>query len=172
MKVYYDVFSDDEIISDSFKFEQVFDGVGAEVKARWVVKGVGNIDIGCSNEFGGKSEDDEGVDDKAEKCIDVVDTFRYTETSYTKEDYTSYIKAYMKKVKAHLEEKNKDRVAPFMKGAQEMVKWVLGNFKEFQFFMGEKCDPETHLALAYYKNPDDEAPTFVYFMDGLKAKVF
>ena len=88
--------------------------------------------IGCGGEFGGKSEDDEGVDDKAEKVVDVIDTFRYTETSFSKEDYIAYIKAYMKKVKAQLEEKNKERVPIFTKGAQEMVKWILGNFKEFQ----------------------------------------
>ena len=46
MKVFFDVFSGDEIISDSYKIEKVFDGVGGEVKARWVTKGGENIDIG------------------------------------------------------------------------------------------------------------------------------
>jgi len=173
MKVYYDVFSEEEIVSDSYKLEPVFDGVGAETKARWVVKGgATNIDIGCGSEFGGKAEDDEGVEDTQEKILDLLDAFHYVETSFGKEDYTAYIKGYMKKVKAYLEEKNKDRVAPFMKGAQEMVKWIFANFKEFSFYMGEKCDTESIIVLAYYKNPDDEAPTFVYFMDGLKGKVF
>ena len=38
--------------------------------------------------------------------------------------------------------------------------------------MGEKCDTEGTLVLAYYKEDTDEAPTFVYFMDGLKGKTF
>jgi len=38
--------------------------------------------------------------------------------------------------------------------------------------MGEKCDMDAGIVLAYYKNPDDEAPNFVYFMDGLKGKLF
>jgi len=38
--------------------------------------------------------------------------------------------------------------------------------------MGEKCDPDAMTVLAYYKNPDDDTPTFVYFMDGMKGKVF
>ena len=38
----------------------------------------------------------------------------------------------MKKVKSYLEENNKERVPSFTKGAQEMVKWILSNFKEFQ----------------------------------------
>jgi len=37
----------------------------------------------------------------------------------------------MKKMKQHLEKENPDRVAGFMKGATDMVKWILGNFKEF-----------------------------------------
>lgn len=37
--------------------------------------------------------------------------------------------------------------------------------------MGEKCDTEAGLVLAYYKG-EDEAPTFVYFMDGLKGRIF
>jgi len=37
--------------------------------------------------------------------------------------------------------------------------------------MGEKCDTEAGLVLAYYKD-GAEAPTFVYFLDGMKARVF
>ena len=46
MKVYYDILSGDEIISDSYKIEKVFDGVGGEVKSRRVVKGAADVDIG------------------------------------------------------------------------------------------------------------------------------
>ena len=171
MKVYYDIISGDEMISDSYKITPVFDGVGAEVPSRLVNKDTAEVDIGRGNQFGGGGED-EAVEDKAEKVNDIVDAFRYTETSYGKADYTTYIKGYMKRIKTELEKSNPDRVAGFMAGAKEMVTWILKNFDEFQFFMGEKCDTEGSLALAYYKNPEDAAPTFVYFMDGLKGKVF
>ena len=171
MKVYYDIINDDELLSDSYKIELLFNGVGGEVKSRMVVKGGEDIDIGRGAEFGG-AEADEAVEDKAEKVIDIVDAFRYTETSFSKADYTTYIKNYMKKVKAYLEKEKPDRVADFMSGAKEMVTWVLKKFDDFQFFMGEKCDTEAGLVLAYYKNDEDLAPTFVYFMDGLKARVF
>jgi len=46
MKVFFDVFSNDEMISDSYKIEKIFDGVGGEVKSRYVIKGAENIDIG------------------------------------------------------------------------------------------------------------------------------
>jgi len=57
MKVYQDIYSNDEILSDAFNVKQVFDGVGGEVKAKWMKKGDLNIDIGCGNEFGGSEEE-------------------------------------------------------------------------------------------------------------------
>lgn len=48
MKVFYDVLTDDELLSDSYKSEQVFDGTGLEVRARLVVKGAADVDIGNS----------------------------------------------------------------------------------------------------------------------------
>jgi len=171
MKVYYDILNDDEVLSDSYKITKVFGDVGAEVRARWTVKGAGDIDIGRGSEFGG-ADADEAVEDTSEKVLDLVDAFRYTETAFSKADYTTYIKNYMKKVKAKLEETNPDRVAGFMAGAKDMVTWVVKKFDDFQFFMGEKCDTEATIILAYYKEDSDDAPTFVYFLDGLKAKTF
>ena len=46
MKVYYDLFSNDELVSDSFKMEKKFGDVIGEVKSTQVVKGGGEIDIG------------------------------------------------------------------------------------------------------------------------------
>lgn len=131
MKVYQDIFTDEEIVSDSFNIALVFDGVGGEVEAKYVVKGGENVDIGRGNGFGGGGEDEE-TDDKVEKVLDVVDAFRLNTTSFTKKDYMTYIKEYMKKVKAKLEETNPDRVKPFMTGAAEMVKWIIKTFDEFE----------------------------------------
>eukprot|EP00331_Platyophrya_macrostoma_P008552 CAMPEP_0176432782 /NCGR_PEP_ID=MMETSP0127-20121128/15590_1 /TAXON_ID=938130 /ORGANISM="Platyophrya macrostoma, Strain WH" /LENGTH=173 /DNA_ID=CAMNT_0017815001 /DNA_START=17 /DNA_END=538 /DNA_ORIENTATION=- len=173
MKVFYDVFSNDELFSDSYKPTPMFDGVGYEVQSKLVVKGVGDIDIGRGSQFGGTDEDDQGVEDKAEKVNDIVDGFKYTETVFNKSDYTTYIRAYLKKLKTHLEEKNPDRVAGFMAGAKEMVGWINKNFDEFQFYLGESNEMENAMIiLAYYKNPEDMAPHFVYFADGLRAQTF
>ena len=173
MKVFYDVLSNDELFSDSYKPTELFDGVAYEIASKLVVKGVGDIDIGRGGQFGGKDEDDEGVEDKAEKVNDIVDGFKYMETSFTKADYMTYIKSYLKKIKTHLEEKNPDRVAGFMAGAKEMIGWITKNFDEFQFFLSESNEMENAMIiLAHYKNPEDYAPHFVYFKDGLKAVTF
>lgn len=77
----------------------------------------------------------------------------------------------MKKVKEYLTTKNPDRVAPFMKGAQEMVKWILTNFDDLTFYCPESYENENLIIISYYKG-SDHAPTFLYFMDGLKAEKF
>ncbi|KAL4512583.1 hypothetical protein ABPG72_020420 [Tetrahymena utriculariae] len=168
MKVYTDIFSGEEIISDSFKFEYKFENVGVQIKSAYILKAEGDIDIGCGNAFGGTGEEEGKAD--AEKVLDVVDAFKYQETSFGKKDYTTYIKGYMKKVKTYLEEKNPDRVAGFMKGAGEMVKWILENFDEFTFYTPESYDTENSIILSYY-NGEEATPTFVYFIDGLKGMV-
>ena len=45
MKVWIDVFSGDEMVSDSYKYQFLFNGVALEVKAKFVTKGSDNIKI-------------------------------------------------------------------------------------------------------------------------------
>ena len=58
MKLYLCAFSGEEIISDSFNLELLFDEAGGEVKSRYLVKKEGEIDIGCGNEFGGNKDEE------------------------------------------------------------------------------------------------------------------
>lgn len=48
----------------------------------------------------------------------------------------------MKAVKAHLQEKNPERVAAFEKGAAAFAKKVLSNIGDWQFFTGESMNPD------------------------------
>lgn len=62
MRVYTDVFSKEEIVSDSFNFEYVFEKVGVEIKSTFITKAEGDIDIGCGNAFGGNAEEEGAAD--------------------------------------------------------------------------------------------------------------
>ena len=62
MRLYIDAFSGDEIISDSFDLVPVFEEVGAEIKAKMIVKKEGEVDIGCGNAFGGEGEEEKADD--------------------------------------------------------------------------------------------------------------
>lgn len=167
MKIFVDVFSDCEIISDSYKMVEKFDGVIVEVKAKLIVKKEGEVDIGRGNEFGGGGEE-EGGEGAEEKVIDILDAYTYGETAYDKPQFMGYFKAYMKKVLDHLQKNNPDRVDKFKAGAKEFMGWIKENFDDLGFYTPSNYDTENHIIISYYQG-EDVAPTFIYMMDGLKG---
>lgn len=172
MRIFQDVFTEDEIISDSYKFEELFNGVVIAVKSRQIVKGEDNVDVGCGNAFGGKNEDEEeggAGQENVQKVIDLVDSFQYQETSFDQEGYLAYFKGYAKKVLDYLTSNKPDRVADFKTGAVAFRKFVVEKFSEFTFYTPKSYDADNSIILSYYKNDEDEAPTFLYVLDGLKS---
>ena len=89
-------------------------------------------------------EGDEGTDDQAQQVIDVVHSFRLSETQFDKKSYLGHLKDYMKKVKAQMKESgaSDDAVTEFEKGAQGYAKKIVGNFKDYEFLIGESMDPD------------------------------
>ena len=82
------------------------------------------------------------------------------------------VKAYLKRVVAHLKEKGKDeRVADFQKGATEMIKFIVGKYDEMQIFTGQSYDTEAGLAFSYTKDGETE-PVFMFFTDGMREEKF
>lgn len=53
----------------------------------------------------------------------------------------------MKTIKTQLQASNPDRVAAFEKGAQEFAKKIVGNFKDYEFYVGESMNPEGMVVL-------------------------
>lgn len=173
MRIFQDIFSDEEFISDSYKMNMLFDNVIVEVPSKMVVLKDADVDIGCGNAFGGQNEDEEAGGNAnsapVAKVCDLIDAFRYEETSFDKPGFQGYFKEYMKKLLEYLQKNKQDRVEPFKAGAREFFKWVLNNFGELTFYTGPSYDMENMIVMSYYKNADDEAPTFLYVMDGMKS---
>ena len=180
MLVWQDVFTEDEVMSDSHKVSPCKDMEGNEVagmfqvESKTVAKGADNIDIGCGNAFGG---DDEQVDDSVETVNNVIDDsigFGYIETGFeTKAELKTYLKSYFRKTMKHLKATgaSDEALAQFKSDAQEIVKFLVSMFKELQYYMFKSCDSEAGLAYAYY--PEGAvAPTFCYIKWGLKEVKF
>ncbi|MCF1753421.1 translationally-controlled tumor protein, partial [Mariniradius sediminis] len=72
MLVYQDLLSGDELLSDSFRYKEIENGMLWEVEGKWVVKGAVDVNIGANPSAEGG--EDEGVDDQAVKVVDIVDT--------------------------------------------------------------------------------------------------
>ena len=77
-----------------------------------------------------------------ESGVDVVLNYRLRETFAfeDKKSYTLYLKDYMKKLVARLEEKAPDQIEVFETNMNKVMKDILSRFKELQFFTSVSVD--------------------------------
>ncbi|CAO3613025.1 unnamed protein product [Mucor hiemalis] len=163
MLLFRDILAGDELFSDAYPITEI-DNVAYEVDCAMITVADGDVDIGANPSAEGG--DDEGADDNAQTVNNVVFSFRLTATSFDKKSYMTYIKGYMKALKTQLAKSNPDRVAAFEKNATTLIKKILGNFKDYKFYVGESMDPEGMVALLNYRE-DGVTPFFTFFKDGL-----
>ncbi|GAV74917.1 TCTP domain-containing protein [Cephalotus follicularis] len=164
MLVYQDLLTGDELLSDSFPYKEIENGILWEVEGKWVTQGAVDVDIGANPSAEG-AEDDEGVDDQAVKVVDIVDTFRLQEQPpFDKKQFVAYIKKFIKVLTPKLDEENQTK---FKKNIEGATKYLLSKLSDLQFFVGESMHDDSTLVLAYYKEGATD-PTFLYFAHSLK----
>ncbi|KAB1202181.1 hypothetical protein CJ030_MR8G009790 [Morella rubra] len=164
MLLYQDLLTGDELLSDSFPYKEIENGMLWEVEGKWVVQGAVDVDIGANPSAEGAGED-EGVDDQTVKVVDIVDTFRLQEQpSFDKKQFVTYMKRYIKNLTAKLEPEKQDE---FKKHIEAATKYLLSKLSDLQFFVGESMHDDGSLVFAYYKEGATD-PTFIYFAYGLK----
>lgn len=172
MRIYKDIFTGDEMFSDTYKMKLV-DDVLYEVYGRLVTRKSGEIEIAGFNPSA--EEADEGTAENVESGVDVVLNHRLQETYafQDKKSYTLYLKDYMKKLVTRLEEKAPDQVEVFKTNMNKVMKDILGRFKELQFFTGESMDIDGLVALMEYRDIGDESvPVLMFFKHGLEEEKF
>ncbi|KAG9411550.1 tRNA 2'-phosphotransferase [Aphanomyces cochlioides] len=180
MLVWMDIFTDDEVVSDSHKVVDAKDKEGnpipgmLEVGSKTVTKGGVNVDVGCGDAFGGAEEE---VDDSVETVNNIIDEsvgFGYTETGFnSKADLKTYLKSYFRKIMKHLKSTNAsdEKLEAFKSDAQEIVKALVALYDDLQYYMFRSMDTEAGMAFSYYKD-GDTTPTFLYIKWGLKEVKF
>ncbi|KAJ2533470.1 hypothetical protein IWW43_002726 [Coemansia sp. RSA 1935] len=152
----------DELFTDAFEVKDV--GGAYEVDCKMVtLSNDGEIDIGGNPSA---EEAEEQLDDSSETVNDVVHAGRLQETQFDKKSYMIYIKGYMKAIKAKLQETKPESVAEFEKNAATLVKKIIGDIKNYEFYTGESMDPDGMVALLNYRE-DGVTPYFTFFKDGL-----
>ncbi|CDR41365.1 CYFA0S07e01200g1_1 [Cyberlindnera fabianii] len=165
MIIYTDLISGDELLSDAYDLKLV-DGVIYEADCQMVTVGDNDIDIGANPSAEGGDDD---VENTAETVNNVVYSFRLQQTQFDKKSFLTYIKGYMKTIKAKLQETNPDEVETFEKGAMAYVKKVVGSFKDWDFYTGESMDPDAMLVLLNYRE-DGTTPYVAIWKHGVKAQ--
>ena len=159
------VFTDSEMYSDSYASKKAYNDQIVMVKSKFT-----NIEA-----VGGDIGDAEDIDDEAQRVIDLVHAYKYEQTTFTKKTFLPYIKNYMQNVIEHLKKKgaSDEEVEAFKKGSQEFVKYLLENFKEFEFYMNDQNSTDGACAFAFWEDPEnDEGPTFCYIQAGLVGEKY
>ena len=151
------------MFSDSYPHTLIYDEAIIEARARYTKKGSDFVAIA--------SDDVEEDDGEGETVVDIVDAFSLSEIGgYTKKDFMTWAKGYLKATVEQLTKQGKeDRIPVFKKSATEAVKFIAGKWDEMQVFSGQSCQYDGALAFAYQKNQEDEGPTFLYFADGMEV---
>ncbi|KAL0558322.1 hypothetical protein IC582_002882 [Cucumis melo] len=164
MLLYQDLLTGDELLSDSFPYNEIENGMLWEAEGKWVVQGAIDVDIGANPSAEGADED-EGVDDQAVKVVDIVDTFRLQEQPpFDKKQFITYMKRYIKLLTPKLDEEKQEL---FKKYIPEATKFLISKINDLQFFVGEGMHDDGTMVFAYYKEGATD-PTFIYIAYGLK----
>ncbi|XP_034417713.1 translationally-controlled tumor protein homolog [Cyclopterus lumpus] len=165
MIIYRCLISNDEMFSDSFKVKESENGIFYEVEGKLVTRAEGFDDalIGAN---ASAEEAAEGSDVSSVSGVDIILNHTLHQTGFTKKQYLSYFKEYVKVIKANLEKNNPERVATFVDEIQKEAKKIVGNIDNYQFYMGENMNPEGMVALLDYRE-DGITPFMLFFKDGL-----
>merc|ERR1712193_258852 len=172
MKIYEDVFTGDEMFSDTYPIKLV-ENCMWEVTGKHISRTQDDIQLEGSN--ASAEEADEGTDAASESGIDVVLNHKLVETGFgSKKDYTVYLKDYMKKVVKYLEENDrKDELDTFKTNINKYMKDLLGKFKDLQFYTGESMDAEAMILILDYKEVDgEEKPILMAFKHGISEEKY
>uniref|UniRef100_A0A1B6GRH6 Translationally-controlled tumor protein homolog n=1 Tax=Cuerna arida TaxID=1464854 RepID=A0A1B6GRH6_9HEMI len=167
MRLFKDLFTGDEMFSDTYKMRLV-DDVMYEVYGRYVQRKQGEIEIAGFNPS--EEEASEATEGVVESGVDIVLNHRLVESFVfgDKKSYTAYLKDYMKKLVAKLEETQPDQVEVFKTNMNKVMKDILGRFKELQFFTGESMETDGMIALMEYRDIDNASvPVMMFFKHGL-----
>uniref|UniRef100_A0A669CT77 Translationally-controlled tumor protein homolog n=1 Tax=Oreochromis niloticus TaxID=8128 RepID=A0A669CT77_ORENI len=156
MIIYRDLISGDEMFSDAFKVKESENGIFFEVEGKTVTRTEG-FDDSLIAANASAEEATEGNESSTISGVDIVLNHKLQETGFDKKQYMTYIKDYVKAVKAKLQETKPE------------VKKILGNIKNYQFFTGESMNPEGMVGLLDYRE-DGITPFMLFFKDGLEIE--
>eukprot|EP00092_Neocalanus_flemingeri_P008345 GFUD01008999.1.p1 GENE.GFUD01008999.1~~GFUD01008999.1.p1 ORF type:complete len:174 (-),score=68.08 GFUD01008999.1:253-774(-) len=171
MKIYKDVFSGDELFSDTYPMKLV-DGCMYEIYGKHITRKLGE-DIQLAGSNASAEEADEGTEEATESGVDLILNHRLVETGFNKKaDYMTYLKDYMKKIVKYLEDNNKaDQVDEFKKNINGVMKELLGKFKDLSFYTGENMDSEAMILIMDYREHEgEERPVILAFKHGLEEE--
>lgn len=179
MKIYIDIFTDDEVVSDSYKQVAPFDeepllDVAFEVSSRLITKGDEDYGIAANADADAEEGATGESGSNVEQVIDIVDKFSLQEQYMDKKSFMAYIKKYIKHICDHLEKSNPSRLDAFKSNGANLVKKIIGCFDDCTIYIGENASDafaefKALPVIARYAG-EEPTPRFIFFIDGLREE--
>lgn len=162
--VYTDKITGHELISDSYNLEPMYEGIAFFVKSNKVTEEA--LDLGI------ETEDGDAGDGGAERVNNITHFFNYQATSYKKKEYMTYIKSFIKRTLASIEDE--ERQALFKTQSMKLVKFILANIKEIDFFINQENNEEGMVVAGHWTGEEgpNDGPTMIYFVDAMKSQKY
>ena len=178
MKIFKDVITGDEMLSDTFQMTVEYEDAIYKVPSKNRPKDdLGDVDVGCGDAFTKQEgEEEPSAPQGVEMVLDVVANSELKQVNMSKKEFMAYIKDYFKKIIAYLEENGKkDRVEGFKKGAQAFIKFIVPKYDDIELYTGahgENDDGEIvgGICISYWEDESAKGPMFYFFKDGLKEE--
>jgi len=165
MIIYKDIFTNDELSSDSFPMKLVDDLI-FEFKGKYVVRKEGDIVLAGSNPSAEEME--EGTDETAQRGVDVVLNHSLVEMPVYQNAsvFKDWVKEYVKKLVDRLKADglSDDQLKEFKTKIQGWVSGLLKKerFNNLQFYQGAGENAhEGQLAIMEYRNENNEDIPYV-----------
>merc|ERR1711998_202411 len=157
MLVYNCIVSGSELLSDAHDAEELWGGTWLKVKGTYVtIGGEEDIDIGGN---ASAEEEAEGTDDNSAQVVDIINNFSLQPMEYSKKQYMSYIKPFLKKCVMYMKENDRaDEVDEFKANVQTAIKEITA-----------ECEGTTVLC-RYIMEGDNCVPYFYYLKNGMKEQ--
>merc|ERR1711998_46424 len=123
MLVYNCIVSGSEMLSDAHEAEEMWGGTWLKVKGTYItIGGEEDIDIGGN---ASAEEEAEGTDDNSAQVVDIINNFSLQPMEYSKKQYMSYIKPFLKKCVMYMKENDRaDEVDEFKANVQTAIKEI------------------------------------------------
>lgn len=169
MIIYKDIFSNDEMASDTYK-HRIIDECILEIDCKIITCKPGAIDDALLGANTSAEDECIGTEEETISAPDVILAHRLQATGFDKKGWTVFIKDYMKRVLKKLEENgDQAKIDCFKKNAGASVKKILGSFKDWEMYTGENMEPEGSLAYLNYRE-DGITPYIWMFIHGLEEE--
>ncbi|KAG2377394.1 hypothetical protein C9374_009305 [Naegleria lovaniensis] len=167
MKVYTDIFTRDELFSDSFPMKVEYEGFIYNVSSKFMVKDEDEDILYDPDQF----EKLENKPENTTKVDQIVDSFHLVEMTGIEKvkQLVDTVGPYLSTLRAKIEKESTEKLAKFNEQVKKFLADQVGkDIKNYKFYQGESNDMDKSMLIFQKFNDDGKTSQLFFFVDGLK----